>query len=183
MEWLPRIFALVSATFALFVLGGQEAKTPTPPTPRPITTLISLPIASQAMPEPAATPTTTAIAHIPPTARCGQWWGLAARAGWQPEHMETLDYVMWRESRCDPAQHNKTLNRDKSTDIGLTQVNDRSWCMPTRWYPGGYLQTIGVLRNVGCEELFDPFNNLVAAKAIYDYAKEANGNGWQPWGV
>ena len=97
--------------------------------------------------------------------------------------METLDYVMWRESRCDPAQHNKTLNRDKSTDIGLTQVNDRSWCMPTRWYPGGYLQTIGILRNVGCEELFDPFNNLAAAKAIYDYAEETNGNGWQPWGV
>lgn len=134
------------------------------------------------MPE-AATPTTTAIAHIPPTARCGQWWGLAAQAGWQPEHMETLDYVIWRESRCDPAQHNTTRNKDGSTDIGLTQINDRSWCMGTRWYPGGYLQHIGVLRIVGCNELFDPYTNLKAAKAIYDYSLRENDAGWQPWSI
>jgi hypothetical protein len=34
---------------------------------------------------------------------------------------------------------------------------------------------------VGCEQLFDPIHNLRAAKAIFDYAQEKNGNGWQPW--
>lgn len=176
MEWIPRLLALVSTTLALVAFRGGEAASPAP---APST---SAPIASQAMPEPTVTPTTTANdAVIPPTARCGGWWGSAVEAGWEPEDLETLDYVMWRESRCDPSQHNTTLNRDGSTDIGLTQVNDRSWCLPTRWYPNGYLQTVGVLRNVGCEELFDPIINLKAAKAIYDYSKEANGNGWQPW--
>jgi hypothetical protein len=88
---------------------------------------------------------------------------------------------MWRESRCQPEAHNTTLNRDGSADVGLTQINDRSWCLGTRWYPGGYLQTIGVLPTVGCEQLFDPYLNLLSAKAIHDYAQQTNGNGWQPW--
>jgi hypothetical protein len=94
-----------------------------------------------------------------------------------------LDYVLWRESRCDATAHNTTLNRDGSADLGLTQVNDRSWCLPTRYYPNGYLQTVGVLSTVGCEQLFDPTLNLRAAKAIFDYAQEKNGNGWQPWSL
>jgi hypothetical protein len=106
---------------------------------------------------------------------------LAVEAGWTPDLLPTLDYVMWKESRCDPTQHNTTLNRDGSADVGLTQINDRSWCLGTKWYPKGYLQTIGALPTVGCEQLFDPYLNLVSAKAIYDYAQQHNGNGWQPW--
>jgi hypothetical protein len=106
---------------------------------------------------------------------------LAVEAGWTPDLLPTLDYVMWKESRCDPTQHNTTLNRDGSADVGLTQINDRSWCLGTKWYPKGYLQTIGALSTVGCEQLFDPYLNLVSAKAIYDYAQKHNGNGWQPW--
>jgi hypothetical protein len=183
MDFIPRLLAITSATLALVAFRGAEAQTPPPPTPTQITTLRTLLNTPQDIPETAATPTTTAIAQIPPAARCGQWWGLAAEAGWEPEHMATLDYVMWRESRCDPTQHNTTLNRDKSTDIGLTQINDRSWCLGTRWYPDGYLQTIGVLRTVGCNELFDPYLNLKAAKALYEYSLRANQDGWQPWNV
>jgi hypothetical protein len=106
---------------------------------------------------------------------------LAVEAGWTPDLLPTLDYVMWRESRCQPEAHNTTLNRDGSADVGLTQINDRSWCKGTRWYPGGYLQTVGALSTVGCEQLFDPYLNLLSAKAIYDYAQTTNGNGWQPW--
>ena len=175
MEWIPRMLALVSTTLALVAFRGGEAAGPAPTPP------ISAPVASQAMPEPTVAPTTTANDEDSAHARCGQWWGLAAEAGWQPEELETLDHVMWKESRCDPTQHNTTLNKDGSSDIGLTQINDRSWCLPTKWYPNGYLQTVGVLRNVGCEELFDPFTNLKAAKALHDYAQQANGNGWQPW--
>jgi hypothetical protein len=91
--------------------------------------------------------------------------------------------VIWRESRCLADAHNKTLNRDKSTDIGLTQINDRSWCLPTRWYPDGYLQNLGILEEAGCGELFDPLTNLKAAKALYDYSEKQTGHGWTPWNL
>jgi hypothetical protein len=174
MDWLVRLFAGMTATFAVVGFWGVNEPTPTVPTPTPFTTLITLPIASQ-------TPSTTTIPQPPADALCPQWWALAREAGWTEDLLPTLDYAMWKESRCDPTQHNTTLNRDGSADVGLTQINDRSWCLPTRWYPGGYLQTIGVLPTVGCEQLFDPYLNLLSAKAIYDYAQQSNGNGWHPW--
>jgi hypothetical protein len=173
MDWLPRLMAGVSATFALVGLWGVPESTPATPTPTPVTALITLPIASEPVP--------TTTLPVPADAHCPQWWGLAVEAGWTVDLLSTLDYVMWRESRCQPTAHNTTLNRDRSADVGLTQINDRSWCLPTRWYPNGYLQTIGVLPTVGCEQLFDPYLNLASAKAIYDYAQETHGNGWQPW--
>ena len=176
MEYVPRILGLISVT--LLALGiTDRAEVSAPQT----TTTTSTTVVTTTTVEP--TPTTTANAGDSAHNRCGQWWGLAQEMGWSAEEMPTLDYVMWRESRCDPTQHNTTLNADGSTDIGLTQVNDRSWCLPTRWYPNGYLQSVGVLTKVGCEELFDPAINLKAAKAIYDYSKEHNGNGFQPWGI
>lgn len=171
MDFIPRLLAITSATLALIAFRGAEAQPPPPPTPIPVTTLRTLPIVSQ---------TTTTL---PSDALCPQWWPLAIEAGWLPEHMETLDYVLHRESRCQPEAHNTTLNRDGSSDIGLSQINDRSWCLGTRWYPNGYLQTVGVLDYVGCDELFDPYINLKAAKALYDYSLRANENGWQPWNV
>lgn len=180
MEWISRLLAITSTTLALLAFNFA---TPSLPTPTPQTTLITLPNASQTPSETPATPTLTANAVIPPTARCGQWWGLAVEAGWETDQLETLDYIMWRESRCLPSQHNTTLNKDGSTDLGLTQINDESWCLGTRWYPNGYLQTVGVLNYVGCNELFDPYLNLKAAKALYDYSIRENENGWQPWSI
>ena len=172
MEWIPRLLAITSTALALLAFRGADQTTPSLPTPTPVTTLITLPIASE---------TTTTLPPPPADAHCPEWWALAREAGWTDDLLPTLDYVLWKESRCLPDQHNTTLNKDGSSDIGLTQINDRSWCLPTRWYPNGYLQTIGVLSTVGCEQLFDPYANLRAAKAIYDYALEHNGNGWQPW--
>jgi len=172
MEWIPRLLAITSTALALLAFRGAEETTPSLPTPTPVTTLITLPIASE---------TTTTLPPPPADAHCPEWWALAREAGWTDNLLPTLDYVMWRESRCLTTAHNTTLNRDKSADIGLTQINDRSWCLPTRWYPNGYLQTIGILPTVGCEQLFDPYLNLLSAKAIHDYAQRTNGNGWQPW--
>ena len=172
MEWIPRLFAITSTALAFAAFKGADETTPPAPTPTPVTTLITLPIASQ---------TTTTLPSALADAHCPQWWGLAKEAGWTDDLLPTLDYVLWRESRCQPDAHNTTLNRDKSADVGLTQINDRSWCLPTRWYPQGYLQTIGILPTVGCEQLFDPYLNLLSAKAIHDYAQQTNGNGWQPW--
>ena len=174
MDWVVRLFAGLTATFAVVGFWGGSEPTPTVPTPTPVTALRTLPIASQ-------TPSTTTTLPVPADALCPQWWGLAVDAGWTEDLLPTLDYLLWKESRCDHTQHNTTRNRDGSTDIGLTQINDRSWCLGTRWYPRGYLQTIGVLPTVGCEQLFDPYLNLISAKAIYDYALQHNGHGWQPW--
>ena len=174
MEWIPRFLAITSTALALLAFRGAEETTPSLPTPTPVTTLITLPIAPE---------TTTTTMPVPSDALCPQWWPLAIEAGWTLDLLPTLDYVMWRESRCLPDQHNTTLNKDGSSDMGLTQVNDRSWCLGTRWYPNGYLQTIGVLNYVGCNELFDPYTNLKAAKAIYDYSLRENDAGWQPWSI
>lgn len=174
MEWIPRLLAITSTVFAVIAFGGRQAGTPSVPTPQPSTTLITLPIAPQ-------TPSTTTVPPAPADASCPQWWPLAREAGWAEADLPMLDKVMWKESNCLPHVHNTTLNKDGSSDVGLTQVNDRSWCLGTRWYPDGYLQTIGVLTTVGCEQLFDPFFNLKAAKAIHDYALQHHGNGWQPW--
>lgn len=177
MDFVPRILAAVSAS--LLTLGVGLAHNP--PTPvSPSTTIREVAVVSSfhtATTQPPTTTTTTVLAG----AKCGQWWGLALQLGWQPEHMETLDYIMWRESRCDPAQHNTTLNADGSSDIGLTQINDRSWCLPTRWYPNGYLQSVGVLSTVGCEQLFDPETNLKAAKAIHEYHVSQGQRGFEAW--
>ncbi len=173
MEWIPRLLAITSTTLALLAFQGADKHTPSTPTPTPVTTLIEAPIASETV--------RTTLPPPPADAHCPQWWALAREAGWTDDLLPTLDYVMWRESRCQPEAHNTTLNRDGSADVGLTQINDRSWCLGTRWYPEGYLQTIGVLPTVGCEQLFDPYLNLLSAKAIHDYAQQTNGNGWQPW--
>jgi hypothetical protein len=173
MDWIPRLLAVTSASLAFIAFGGTQADTPSPTPMLVVAPAISVPDASE-------TPSTT-TPEPPADAHCPQWWPVARDAGWTDDLLPTLDYVMWKESRCQPEVHNTTLNKDKSADVGLTQINDRSWCMGTRWYPRGYLQTIGVLSTVGCEQLFDPYLNLKAAKAIHDYALEHNGNGWQPW--
>lgn len=179
MDFVPRILAAASAL--LLTLGVGLAHNPPTPVPSP-TTIREVAVVSSfhtATTQPPTTTTTTVLAG----AECGQWWGLALQLGWQPEHMETLDYIMWRESRCDPAQHNTTLNADGSSDIGLTQINDRSWCLPTRWYPNGYLQSVGVLSTVGCEQLFDPATNLKAAKAIHEYHVSRGQRGFEAWSL
>ncbi len=117
---------------------------------------------------------------IPASANCPRWWPVALQAGWQWKDLTTLDRIIHRESRCQPTAHNTTLNVNGSTDMGLTQINDRSWCLPSRYYKKGYLQSLGIIEY--CEDLFDPLTNLIAAKALYDYSKE-NGSGFRPWNL
>lgn len=171
MELLARLMAVVTGAF---FIGGVSAvaapaQTPTPRVypPQNVSYRVSDPFQVRV-------PATT----LPP-GNCAQHWPTAKKAGWTLDLWPTLDRIMWRESRCQPAAHNTTLNKDGSTDMGLMQINDRSWCLPTRWYPAGYLQTLGILDY--CEQLFDPFTNLVAAKALYDYSKGQHGAGFEPW--
>jgi hypothetical protein len=184
MNWIQNLFRFTAAVWcALLFAVVHDNDTPAAVTvtsyERVAVGVSSFSPAATSTVVPASTTTTTETAPR----LCGEWWVLALQAGWRNEHMQNLDYIMWRESRCDSSQHNTTLNADGSSDVGLTQINDWSWCLPTRWYPTGYLQSLSILTRVGCEQLFDPYINLVAAKAIYDYSEKTNGNGWQPWGL
>lgn len=175
MDTVPRLlFGIAAAVVFGMWLGWLMAVTPIEPPPPTITTLLEAP-------RPLSVAPTTTLPPPPADARCPQWWGLAREVGFTDDQLPTLDYVMWRESRCQPDAHNTTLNKNGTTDIGLVQVNDASWCLPNSWHDEGYLQRVGVLTTVGCEQLFDPATNLRAAKAIHDYAEENYGNGWQPW--
>lgn len=111
-------------------------------------------------------------------AKCPQWHETALQAGWGVEHMERLDHIMWRESRCQPEVHYKADPMTGSR--GLAQING-FWCLKNRYepHPAGYLGARGILNH--CNDLFDPLVNLKAAKAIYDYGVERNQCPWRPW--
>ena len=107
---------------------------------------------------------------------CPQWRELALSVGWRIQNLSTLDILMHRESRCRPGALNSTLNRDGSSDYGLMQINDKTWCLPSKYASRGYLQAKKILKN--CDELLIPATNLVAALAVY----KAAGNNFSPWG-
>lgn len=81
---------------------------------------------------------------------------------WEPKFREhglpvkAFSYIAWRESRCSISAWNRTLNRDKSQDLGLVQINS-SWKTVTRNICG---TDITGLFNVDC--------NLAVAKYLYD---------------
>lgn len=108
---------------------------------------------------------------------CPQWRDSAVAVGWKLRHLATLDYIMHRESRCRPKALNTTLNRNGSWDYGLLQINDATWCKPSKYYAKGYLQTLNIVKS--CNDLLNPTVNLVAALAVY----EAAGNSFSPWGM
>jgi hypothetical protein len=104
------------------------------------------------------------------SALCPQWWQTAIDAGWRESLLPTLDYLMWRESRCLPDQHN--TDDPFGGSRGLVQVNGF-------WTP--WLASRGIVRR--SEGLFDPWRNLRAALAIYNYADARYDNGFGPWGL
>ena len=170
MDALLRLFAILTITFTV---GGVTAiAEPTTLVDSHPPVLVAQNASQRVWRDPEALPK--------PKALCPQWWDTAVRAGWELDQLKTLDYIINRESRCQRKAHNTTLNADGSTDMGLTQINDRSWCKPNRYNPVGYLQSLGLIQY--CKDLFDPYLNLSAAKAIYDYAEKTNGNGFGPWG-
>jgi hypothetical protein len=106
--------------------------------------------------------------------KCPQYETTILSVGFTRAELPVMDAIIYRESRCLSYVVNRTLNKDKSYDYGLTQINGRSWCEPTRYYPNGYLQTVGVLDE--CDDLLNPVINLEAAFALYTYSK-----GFGPW--
>jgi hypothetical protein len=130
------------------------------------------PIARNYLIEP--TTTTSSTIYIDPyTSACEQFSALAVNLGWPADQRTVLESVMARESGCRPNAHNKTLNRDKSQDYGLLQINGRSW---SKW-----LQRKGIINQTS--DLLHAETNLLAGLEIYNYGVERYGFGWGPWSV
>jgi hypothetical protein len=120
------------------------------------------------------TTTTSSTIYIDPyTSACEQFSALAINLGWPADQRTVLESVMARESGCRPNAHNKTLNRDKSQDWGLLQINGRSW---TKWLIGKGIITQS-------SDLLQAQTNLLAGLEIYNYGVERYGFGWGPWSV
>ena len=134
------------------------------------------PTTSTATPSSTLPPTTTSTVPAPPAARCPMWWSLARSVGFTDEQMPTLDRIIFVESRCDETQLNTSDPNGGS--ISLTQIN-RFWCLPSRYYPSGYLQTVGVLDT--CDDLWSPEINLRAALALVEYSRSVGLDDWHQW--
>ena len=89
------------------------------------------------------------------TKRCPQWEGHFAEFGLP---VETFSYVAWRESRCNILAHNRTLNKNKTQDRGLLQINS-SWVTVTAKECASQRGDLSVLFDVRC--------NLAVARYLY----------------
>jgi len=87
--------------------------------------------------------------------RCPQWEDEFAEFGLP---VQAFSYIAYRESRCNPLAHNKTLNRNGSQDRGLVQVNS-SWVTVTAKECASQRGDLSVLFNVRC--------NLAVARYLY----------------
>lgn len=106
--------------------------------------------------------------YIPPAgSRCPMHFGAAMQAGWAEADWPRLDYIIWRESRCQAQAHNPH-GRDNS--YGLLQLNMRAhagWVAPiVEW---------------DFTRLWSPVTNLTVGRLLFHKAHDAYGCGWQPW--
>lgn len=107
---------------------------------------------------------------------CPHYSSIVAYVGFPLAERATAHKIMYRESRCLPRVFNSLDPNGGS--IGLFQVN-MFWCKPSRYFKEGWLQNQGVISS--CSDLYNPLVNVAAAKEIYDYSLDHNGNGWNPW--
>ena len=87
--------------------------------------------------------------------RCPQWEDEFAAFGLP---VQAFSYIAYRESRCNPLAHNKTLNRNGSQDRGILQINS-SWVTVTAKECASQKGDLSVLFNVRC--------NLAVARYLY----------------
>jgi hypothetical protein len=121
--------------------------------------------------QPVTVPSTTTTE--PAKTLCGQVFNMAKDIGWPLNELTTVVAVAYRESRCQVEAFN--AKDPNGGSAGPMQVN-YFWCKPSRYWPNGYLQAHGILKD--CAELFDLETNLRAALAIYRYSE-----GWRAWSL
>lgn len=87
--------------------------------------------------------------------RCPQWEDEIEAFGLP---VETFSYIAFRESRCNELAWNRTLNRNKTQDRGLLQINS-SWVTVTAQQCASQRGDLSVLFDVRC--------NLSVARYLY----------------
>ena len=113
-------------------------------------------------------PSTTVVA-VDPATHCQEWFPIAIEVGWpnDPNVLEKLGRVMFRESRCDATAISE------SGDYGVTQINRTSH---KRW--------VEELFSMPFEEsMLDPTLNLRFAYLLWESREETGACGWQPWSI
>lgn len=119
------------------------------------------------------------VVHAKPSLsiKCVKYLDIIQMVSDSMDMMYDVDYIMWRESRCNASAINKKDPNGGS--LGLFQIN-KFWCKPNRYSKKGFLQEAGVLTK--CSQLYNPIVSANAMMAIYDYADDRYGDGWGPWG-
>lgn len=122
------------------------------------------------------------------TPRCPNLIPAARAAGFPDTDLEHLDYLAWRESRCDidhgTGQPRCAHNPDDPAggSYGAWQIN-ASWARSNKWnpHPAGYLGNLGILTSIN--DLCDWNTNAQAAKALHDYSAQRHGweKRWWQW--
>lgn len=116
---------------------------------------------------PASASAEIATRKAPANSRCPQHYQAAMNAGWTHSQWAQIDFIMWRESRCQPTAYN---GRGRDNSYGLMQLNmraHRSW--------------VGPMVGWDFTRLYQPETNLRVAKHLYDKARTMFGCGFQPW--
>ena len=160
------VITLIISIMGVFVFHKPPAPSPAEKVIRYEYTVDAVPVVPQI---PSTTLTTLASA---PKTLCEQVFDTAKAIGWPVDQLGMLVAIAQRESRCQPDAFN--ANDTVGQSYGTMQVND-FWCLPSRYWPNGYLQAHGLLTK--CTDLFDRETNLRSALAIYRYS-----NGWRAWG-
>lgn len=114
-----------------------------------------------------ATPVDAHHTGAPDGSRCPQHYAAAMAAGWKASHWSKIDFIMWRESRCNPRAYN---GRGRDNSFGLMQLNMRA-----------HKSWVGPFVGWDFSVLYDPITNLAFGKALYDRARQMYGCGFQPW--
>ena len=115
---------------------------------------------------PASTTTAVAVEWVaaPAGARCPDWWLPAQVAGWEPDLLPVLDWVIWRESRCLP-------DVVGTGGYGLLQIQ---WSVHRGW-----VEPLGFERG----DLLEPAVNLAVGRVLWQMAEDDGAFlcGWSPW--
>ncbi len=169
------ILGYIASLFGLSALyeapDASDEVLAAPPATMPVYEYGEIPL--EALAATTTSTTTTVWVEPQPKSPCEQALQLALNVGWPAEEMATLARVLWKESRCTPGP---VLNPDDpmTGSRGVLQINGY-WCLPTTYWPDGWLQTKGLVTD--CDDLFDVETNLRAGLAIW------RNSGWHPWGI
>jgi hypothetical protein len=154
MRSFVRLFAVAlvgTITFGSMVHAAEAPANPTNPSVSPLSE------AYRASDKVLVLPVEVVPEGVPAdkSKRCPQWEDEFAEFGLP---VQTFSYIAYRESRCNPSAHNKTLNRNGSQDRGILQINS-TWVSVTAKQCASQRGDLSVLFNVRC--------NLAVARYLY----------------